>query len=343
MRILRNKANRKTLQFFRIAFGIHQPYRVRPRATSNLRSHRMQPAHPLPFVAFTIALQVIIDGNFIALALKLKMEWRRLLPKLLQVEVDECHLHFTQCALAELEALGEKATHVVDEAKTLPLLKCRNKHGHPDKCDAASCIKRLVGDRNEGKWLVVTQDAGLRDHLRERVPGTPLILIATNVLILEAPSDASKSNSRTVETAKSALSAEELAAVKRAKAALSGAPMPAASSASTAAAADAGGSSSRSGGASSSSAAGKGSGTMAGKRKRAHHGPSGPNPLSQRKPKARPGDSSTAARPDSESTSGKKRRRKVRKTEGSASVADARSRSGGGDDDEDGGSGSDSE
>ena len=74
MRVQRNKANRKTLTFFRLLFGVHPPYRV------------------------------LLDGNFVATVVRLKMEWRRLLPKLLGVAPELTHLHITECAVAELAA-----------------------------------------------------------------------------------------------------------------------------------------------------------------------------------------------------------------------------------------------
>jgi len=43
---------------------------------------------------------------------------------------------------------------------------------HGADCGAAECAAALVGARNAGRWVVASQDAGLRDRLRA-VPGVP--------------------------------------------------------------------------------------------------------------------------------------------------------------------------
>jgi U3 small nucleolar RNA-associated protein 23 len=213
------------------------------------------------------------------------MEWRRLLPKALQVDASNAHFHVTQCVVAELESLGAPAAEALRAARTLPLLKCREKHGHGEACSPRECASRLVGADNAGKWVVVTQDAELRDSLRA-IPGVPLMLISTNVLILEAPSPASRAAGQEAEGRKSALAPGEALAVKRL--------------------ASGGGE----GGASSAS----GAKFLAGKKKR--KGPKQPNPLSQQKKKRPPpqglrglGSSSTA------SGSGRRKQRSRKETQ----------------------------
>ena len=242
MRLQRNKQNRKTLNFLRLLFGVHPPYRV------------------------------LLDGNFLATCARFKIEWRRLLPKLLQVDTALVHLHVTECIIAELESLGERAAVALAEARTLPLLKCRSKHGHVADGVAAECLARLVGGDNAGKWIVVTQDAALRADLR-RVPGLALALISSNVLVLEPPSTASRSASAAKELPKSALRPEEAAAVKAARKALRRAED----------GADVGEAVVRG-----AASAGGGGGTGAGNdgglpRKKRRRGPSEPNPLSRKK------------------------------------------------------------
>lgn len=255
MRVQRQKGFRRTLAFYRLLFRVTFPYRV------------------------------LLDGNFLATAERLKMEWRRLLPKALQVDASNAHFHVTQCVVAELESLGAPAAEALRAARTLPLLKCREKHGHGEACSPRECASRLVGADNAGKWVVVTQDAELRDSLRA-IPGVPLMLISTNVLILEAPSPASRAAGQEAEGRKSALAPGEALAVKRL--------------------ASGGGE----GGASSAS----GAKFLAGKKKR--KGPKQPNPLSQQKKKRPPpqglrglGSSSTA------SGSGRRKQRSRKETQ----------------------------
>jgi U3 small nucleolar RNA-associated protein 23 len=231
MRVQRQKGFRRTLNFYKLLFGLTSPYRL------------------------------LLDGNFVATAVRLKMEWARLLPKALQVDASLAHFHVTQCVMAELASLGAPAEEALRAARTLPLLKCHTKHGHEEGCSPAECARRLVGGDNAGKWVVVTQDAALRDALRV-IPGVPLMLISTNVLILEPPSAASRAAGEAAEGRKSALAPSEAQAVRRA---LKG------SSAAAGAAAP----------------AGAGSLAVAGKKRR--RGPKEANPLSQKKKKQQQG------------------------------------------------------
>jgi rRNA-processing protein FCF1 len=240
-----------------------------------LRFSHLSRAHPpLP------QIQVLLDGNFVAVAERLKMEWRRLLPKLLDVPEGQCHLHLTECALAELHGLGAEHEAAREAARALPLLKCRHKHGHGASMDAGACARALVGPRNEGTWLVATQDAALRGHLRREVPGCPIILISNNVLVLEAPGEASKSSAERAEVEKTGLSEAEAAAVKNAVRVLAGAGgKPTAAAAAAAAAAGA------AGGAGAGAGAGAAGGFPAPQRR--GKSPSAPNPLSNLKKKRR--------------------------------------------------------
>ena len=190
MRILRHKANRKTLAFFRVAYGIVPPYRV------------------------------LLDGNFLVAASRNSSEWRRLLPKLLQVDGSPqgIFLHITECAAAELSALGGPSAVL---AEGVPVLRCRHKHGHTADMDTAACFSALIGDVNTGRFVVATQDAALRGALR-RVTGVPIALYSNHVLVLEPPSDASRGGQRAADTAKLGLSAAERASIVALRAAASG-------------------------------------------------------------------------------------------------------------------------
>ena len=243
----RQKGYRRTLNFYRLLFRLSSPYRI------------------------------LVDGNFLATGERLKMEWRRLIPKALQVDASLAHFHVTQCVVAELQALGAPAAEALAAARSLPLLKCRDKHGHGEACSPRECAARLVGQDNAGKWVVVTQDAELRDALRA-IPGVPLMLISTNVLILEAPSPASRAAGEEAEGRKSALGASEAQAVRRA---LKG----------EAASASAGGGGG--GGGSGSSSSGGGARSQPGRKRR--KGPSEPNPLSQKRKKMQAAHSASLA------------------------------------------------
>lgn len=146
---------------------------------------------------------------------RLRMEWKRLIPKLLEVDDTLVHWHITECILDELTKLGKDYQEMLNIALTLPILKCRHKHGHTPDMDASACIKAFVEPKNDGKWIILSQDKDLRSSLR-LIPGTPLLLISNNVLVLELPSKASKLYNQTHEIEKTTLRPDELKAVKQA-------------------------------------------------------------------------------------------------------------------------------
>jgi U3 small nucleolar RNA-associated protein 23 len=196
MRLQRHKAARRTLAFFRLAFGLAPPYKV------------------------------LLDGNFLAQAVRMSIEFARLLPKLLHAESvgvgaaarAGVFLHVTECCLAELRSLGPKGAPVVAAATAggaIGVIRCRHKHGHAADTDASECIRQLVGPANAARFLVATQDAQLRDAMR-RVAGVPVVLLSQNVLVLEPPSDASRQAQAAREASRSAVQPSELAAIARA-------------------------------------------------------------------------------------------------------------------------------
>jgi U3 small nucleolar RNA-associated protein 23 len=205
MRVQRHKHARKALAFYKIAFGIVPPYRL------------------------------LLDGNFVAQAVRMSIDFRRLLPRTLQADgaapaggpgggatgraAAGVFLHVTECVLDELRALGPKGAPVLAAATGggVGVIRCHHKHGHAPGTDASACLRQLVGPANAGKFLVATQDAALRDALRG-VPGTPLVLFSQNVMVLEPPSSASKRSSASREASKSALQPGELAMIARAMA-----------------------------------------------------------------------------------------------------------------------------
>ena len=63
---------------------------------------------------------------------------------------------------------------------------------------AGDAIRALVGGRNEGKYMVATQDQELKADLRH-VPSVALLFVARAVLLMEPPSTASRQASAKVE------------------------------------------------------------------------------------------------------------------------------------------------
>jgi U3 small nucleolar RNA-associated protein 23 len=151
MRHLRAKAIRKALRQFHFLCGLKAPYRV------------------------------LLDGNFVALCVQMKVDLRERLPKVLQVKPGECELLVPRAALRELELLGEPMRAAFELAQQFTVVE-HDDLG--DEQDVTKVIAHLIGDRNERKLVVCTQEVELRKALRA-VPGVPLIYLNRSVLVFE--------------------------------------------------------------------------------------------------------------------------------------------------------------
>ncbi|KAI9032144.1 Fcf1-domain-containing protein [Hyaloraphidium curvatum] len=165
MRVKRAKSARRRMAVYHHAFGFREPY------------------------------QVLLDGNFVHAALAGRLDPRTQLPKVLAGTVRPMT---TQCVLAEIRALGPDFGGTALAVKRLEKRRCPHT-GKP--VDAATCILGIVGEDNKHRYCVATQDLALRKRLRE-VPGTPLVLISKNVVVLESPSPATEHTVAELEQAK---------------------------------------------------------------------------------------------------------------------------------------------
>eukprot|EP00927_Polykrikos_kofoidii_P032402 TRINITY_DN27619_c0_g1_i1.p1 TRINITY_DN27619_c0_g1~~TRINITY_DN27619_c0_g1_i1.p1 ORF type:complete len:290 (-),score=54.10 TRINITY_DN27619_c0_g1_i1:105-974(-) len=155
MKIRRNKNHRKILRFYRIAFGLQDPFRI------------------------------IVDGTFVTQALQHKVHVKEQLPKMLDGRATPMT---TSCVMAELRKLGERALGASIISKGYYRLKC----GHGKPIAASKCIRQQVGSSNERKFIVATQDAKLLQELRDEVPGLPLLRMDGPVPRIEEPSAVTK-------------------------------------------------------------------------------------------------------------------------------------------------------
>lgn len=126
----------------------------------------------------------MVDGTFLTHALQNKLHVKEQLPKILSGRVTPM---VTGCVLAELRSLGDRALGAAIIAKGYYRVKC----SHATAVGASQCIKEQVGDRNERKFLVASQDPRLVRELRE-VPGVPVLRLNGPVPFLEEPSTASR-------------------------------------------------------------------------------------------------------------------------------------------------------
>ncbi len=120
------------------------------------------------------------------------------MPKILgATRKEKVELYVTKCVMKELEHIGIIVGGALFIAKTLTCFECGHESG-----SGASCISKLVGNKNTSKYIVASQDEALKAAVRA-VPGCPLILLHGGLIpILEAPSQVSLEMSKAAELKK---------------------------------------------------------------------------------------------------------------------------------------------
>ncbi|KAJ1266981.1 hypothetical protein BS78_07G021800 [Paspalum vaginatum] len=153
MRVKKRSKHRKTVKFYATCFGFREPYKVLIDGTfiHHLLTHRLLPADD--------ALRTLLSASRTP------------------------SLFTSKCVLAELRRLGKSHAEAFDAAQLLAVTKCE----HDKVVSAVSCFISLIGDKNPEHFFVATQDADLREKLRE-VPGVPVIYGLKNSLFIEQPS-----------------------------------------------------------------------------------------------------------------------------------------------------------
>jgi rRNA-processing protein FCF1 len=203
MRINRGKAIRKHLRFYRIVYGLESPYHV------------------------------ILDGNFIFAALKYKIDIADRLKVQLQVPGgDAVRLYITKSSLEELRAVpgGKGANSVAWASKMCEVLDDTNCKQVENDAPSSRLIEYLWrvhrawvkgppksklsqasgaegakktddNDLATRRFIVATQDQGLRRALAT-IPGVPLVYLNNVALVVETPSDVSRSFNAALENSK---------------------------------------------------------------------------------------------------------------------------------------------
>ena len=158
----RRKQYRSYLEFFARTFQVRAPYKI------------------------------LCDGNFIhhfvthSLGDKVS-DLRRLIATVLETE--DFTLLVVDSAIKELEELGEEAS--LRLAKQLERQRVGRDLAESQRFSPPQAITKLVGQRNFKKFMVATLDEDLASTLRN-VPGVPLLFMRRVMILLEAPSDASR-------------------------------------------------------------------------------------------------------------------------------------------------------
>ena len=178
MRHGRAKAARKTLKFFSVTGNIKPPYKI------------------------------ILDGNFIVTAIQQKIPLHERMSRLLQGE--QFLFFVTRETLNELETLSDLCKEKNDEreslfrqAKQFGLDECEIIDEQTEKnVSASDVLKKLVSnERNSEGYFVASQDEQLTERIRE-IPNVPIMRLSRAVLLLEAPSSASRRNATREERTK---------------------------------------------------------------------------------------------------------------------------------------------
>ncbi|KAL6591310.1 hypothetical protein ACP70R_049813 [Stipagrostis hirtigluma subsp. patula] len=153
MRVKKRSRHRKAVKFYATCFGFREPYKV------------------------------LVDGTFVHHLLT-----QRLLPaddalRDLLSAARTPALFTSKCVVAELRRLGKSYADDFDAAQLLATANCE----HDKVVSAVNCVLSLIGDKNPEHFFVATQDADLREKLRE-IPGVPVIYGLKNSLFIEQPS-----------------------------------------------------------------------------------------------------------------------------------------------------------
>lgn len=118
---------------------------------------------------------------------------------------DKSLLVMTKCLMREVEQLAKSptASHWVKET----LRACQNTIKIPCKHSGGilspdDCMKSFVGSRNQQKVFVATQDEELRNYYRNEVGVVPIFFLKNCVLILDSPSELTKTKLKIKEQLK---------------------------------------------------------------------------------------------------------------------------------------------
>lgn len=113
----------------------------------------------------------------------------------------------TRAVLDELRALGPATAASLQWAEACcevldsPPSQDQEGDDAPPVLSAGEAIRELIGSRNEGRFMVATQDQELKADLRH-IPSVALLFVARAVLLMEPPSGSSKAQSAVAEKGK---------------------------------------------------------------------------------------------------------------------------------------------
>lgn len=182
MRVKRARKVRKYLRYYRSAHGFREPYKV------------------------------IVDGNFIAACEKLKLgDAKDVVAKFLGSSAKDVKVFTTRCVQDELRNMGPEYKSASAQTKKLHLV---GGGPAPGEATASRSILDACGAKNEERFVVCTQDDGLKEKLMKECDGpVPLVFAHTSGLQMEPPADAEASGLTSQKESVVGLSAKELKAL----------------------------------------------------------------------------------------------------------------------------------
>ncbi|EZA49039.1 rRNA-processing protein UTP23 homolog [Ooceraea biroi] len=144
---------------------------------------------------FRQPFQVLIDGTFAFAALQNKFNIQEQLTKYFKCEVK---LLTTPCIISETEKLGIFSSAVsgaMQIVKQYAVHRCE----HTRKpISGSKCLRSMIGENNNSRYIVATQDRELQEELRI-IPGVPVLYLHGKVPTLESPSEASRRHAETLQ------------------------------------------------------------------------------------------------------------------------------------------------
>mmetsp|Transcript_7280 Transcript_7280/g.14926 ORF Transcript_7280/g.14926 Transcript_7280/m.14926 type:complete len:223 (+) Transcript_7280:3718-4386(+) len=155
MGLRKQKVTRKGMAFYRVHFGIKEPY------------------------------SVICDGTIIHFALQKQLFLKDALPRLLSAP---SHVCVTRCITAELRSLGEEFSGAAVFARRAQHVACA--HSPDSIIPATDCIIALAESNATHSLCFATRDPQIQRQLG-RLSGVPLIYVNNTALVLHRPSNES--------------------------------------------------------------------------------------------------------------------------------------------------------
>lgn len=173
MKVKRQKKTRKVLQYYKINFNIHAPYKI------------------------------VCDSEFIQSALLGRIQLKQQLPKVLQLENtlvshisntinaqrnNTQHnivqsINITRCILRGIEQKGNLYGGALHIANTLTFLKCRHTQKYVSESE---CVHALVQNNNNDRLICGLNDHSIRRDIRV-LGHTPVLFIRDNIILIEPP------------------------------------------------------------------------------------------------------------------------------------------------------------